>query len=298
MRGKNALAVCCASSNRSGGGNPGVGLDAGGNGSVVCRPHDSRTDRAKDSAGRLRRGRRRSGGAWRRTDERFLRAERSDVAFAHPLLAGVAQWRRAFNGLAFAADSADIERDLEQALSHFEAALVDDPAYTDAKAGVLSCLGNLYFLRRASPDKVAPLAPRIRALLKEAVATSPDHPRLLWVVGAQQRALPVEAGGGRAAARASYERGLIAARAAATDLLEPRWGEPELLMGMANLYATDTPPDNAKAEECARDALALVPYWRSLRENVLPRIQKARQSGEPASSAPSRCVAGPVTDRR
>ena len=76
-----------------------------------------------------------------------------------------------------------------------------------------------------------------------------------------------------------YQQGLAAARRAAgrsIDAIEPAWGLPELLMALAGASLRATPPDAAAAERYANEALSLVPYWRTLREGMLPRIARAQ----------------------
>ena len=192
---------------------------------------------------------------------------------------GFALWRRAFNGFADSIAAPEIERDLEKALAEFERAISLDASFVDAKAGAISCLGNLLFLRRADAESIKTLASRGRPLLEQSLAADPDNPRLLWVLGAQQLNTPPETGGGYDKALATYHKGLTAARTTrgrASDPLEPAWGLPELLMGLAGASLRATPPDVAAAERYAKEALTLVPYWRTLRDGLLPRIERAK----------------------
>jgi hypothetical protein len=110
--------------------------------------------------------------------------------------------------------------------------------------------------------------------LKTALARAPDHPRLLWVWGAQQWYQK-----DHAAAYSTYERALRLIREqrrAHADRLEPVWGEPELLMTLAWANLNRTPPDPVAAEAYATQALVLVPHWRYVRDILLPQIRKAR----------------------
>ena len=68
------------------------------------------------------------------------------------------------------------------------------------------------------------------------MATAPDNPRLLWVLGPIRWSSPPEQGGGRDKAFEIYNKGLEAARnqkRGVVDPLQPSWGEPELLMSLA-----------------------------------------------------------------
>src|SRR5258708_20729266 len=51
---------------------------------------------------------------------------------------GFALWRRALNGLNESVDAHDTERDLKQAVSEFDAAILKDPAFFDSPASARS----------------------------------------------------------------------------------------------------------------------------------------------------------------
>ncbi len=116
------------------------------------------------------------------------------------------------------------------------------------------------------------------SLLKEAAAASPDNRRLFWVQGANQWYAPPNSGGRQEVALATYAKGLDLARRAkerSADPLDPSWGEAELLMNLAFANLNRATPDLAAAEEHARAARALVPYWHYVRDILLPQIQRA-----------------------
>lgn len=190
-----------------------------------------------------------------------------------------ALWRRAQNGGTDSASADDIERDLAQARVEFEESLAFDPAFVEARIGVISCMGNLAALHAKEPDTLKTLVPPMLEMTKAALAAAPENPRLQWTVGPQRWWTPVERGGGQAAAIAAYEQGLRFARSpknAKGDPLEPSWGEAELLMSLAWSSLNKTEPDPAAAEKYAREALALVPDWRYVRDVLLPQIEKAK----------------------
>jgi hypothetical protein len=197
---------------------------------------------------------------------------------------GFALWRSALNGFNESTDLAAIEADLTQCIVDFRAALSDTPGFADVKAGAASCLVNLSFLELKKNGRPSDAA-RARfveaaTLLKEAEAAEPDNPRVLWVKGPNQWFAPPAAGGGQAAALATYERGLALARSQkrqTAEPLAPSWGEPELLMNLAFSHLNRTTPDLAAAERYAREALALVPHWHYVRDLLLPQIEKAKQ---------------------
>lgn len=190
---------------------------------------------------------------------------------------GFALWRRALNGFNESADSGDLEQDLTLALTEFEKAK-QGPDSADAKSAAASCLQNLAFLHYTHKDaaKGQELLGRSFPLLKEAEQEEPDNPRVLWVLGASQWYSPLDRGGGQAAAIATYEKGLQAARqhgSSVYDPLRPSWGEPELLMNLAWSKAHASTPDLKLAQQYANSALQLVPYWHYLRDILLPQIR-------------------------
>lgn len=116
-------------------------------------------------------------------------------------------------------------------------------------------------------------------MLKEAQAAAPENPRLLWVVGGNRWFAPPERGGGQDKAMETYEQGLEAIRknkGAASDALEPSWGEPELLMSLAWSNLNKTTPDVGAAEKYARSALDQIPYWHYVRDILSKQIQDAK----------------------
>ena len=190
---------------------------------------------------------------------------------------GFALWRRAFNGFNQNADPKDLGRDMELALAEFDEALRLDPSFVDAKVGQISCGQTLAFLHRDDPETLSAIVAKFVAIYKEAVAAHPDHPRLLWVVGAQQNYEAMRRGESREEAQATYERGLALARKQKiTDPLEPSWGEPEHLMSLAWIKLNQKPADADAAERYARQALAIVPYWSFVRDVLMKQIAAAK----------------------
>jgi hypothetical protein len=197
---------------------------------------------------------------------------------------GFALWRRALNGFNDGADPKELEEDLTQCVRDFREALVRDPAFVDAKVGAGSCLVNNSFLNlKTNRTRAGKLFADSMAILNEAFAAAPDNPRLLWVRGANQWYAPPERGGGQDVALATYERGLDLARrqkGRGADPLEPAWGEAELLTNLAFANLNRAVPDLPAAERYAESALALVPYWRYVRDILLPQIRKAKGNGK------------------
>jgi tetratricopeptide (TPR) repeat protein len=192
---------------------------------------------------------------------------------------GFALWRRALNGFNDSVERSELEQDLTQAVSEFDAAAVSDPAFVDAKVGAGSCLFNLVFLYQNDARRLREFLGRALTLLKEAETAEPTNPRLLWVLGANRWYNPPERGGGQALAIDTYERGLKAARenkSAVSDPLAPSWGEPELLMNLAWSNLNRSVPDLDAAERYARSALALIPYWHYCSDILLPQIAASR----------------------
>jgi tetratricopeptide (TPR) repeat protein len=205
---------------------------------------------------------------------------------------GFAMWRSALNGFNDSVKPGELEQNIRQAASEFQEALNKDPSFVDAKASAGSCIGLLMFLYKKNPT----LAPEfndparmreqlLKALsyLNEAEAAEPENPRVLWVLGPVRWNLPPERGGGQDKAVETYLKGLKAVsehRTTVNDPLIPSWGEPELLMSLAYSNLRRTTPDLTAAEQYARSALALVPYWHYVRDILIPQIQEARKKAK------------------
>jgi hypothetical protein len=200
---------------------------------------------------------------------------------------GFALWRRAMNGFNDGADTRELQQDMEQAVREFEDALARDSGFVDARLGMIACLQGLTFLSRDDQVKVQELATRWVQPLKDSLAAAPENPRLLWVYGGSQwYAIPglsesqiVER---QKAGLATFARGLEFARkqkGTIKDLLEPSWGEPELLMNLAWANLNARTPDIAAAERYAKEALELVPYWHYVRDILMPKIRAAKDKG-------------------
>lgn len=196
---------------------------------------------------------------------------------------GFALWRRALNGFNESVDPAELEHDLDLAVSEFKEAGVADPHFADAKVGQGSCLSNLIYLNRGNPSRLQNLIPQARQVLKEAELLTPDNPRLAWVVGpnlwyASQQDLE-----NQRKAIEIYKRGLETIRKQkddSGDILTPSWGEPELLMSLAwsNLHLKT--PDLQTARTYAQSALTLVPYWHYVKDILIPQIENAIGAAE------------------
>jgi len=203
---------------------------------------------------------------------------------------GFALWRRALNGFNESADPKELEHDLKQAVDEFDAAVSKDPGFVDAKVGAVSCLSNLLFLNQSNPARVQELVAQGVPRSKEAQAAAPENPRLLWVLGANRWVAPAERGGGQDKAMETYQKGLEAARkqkGSVADPLEPSWGEPELLTNLAWANLHRTTPDLNAAEQYARSALELVPYWHYVRDILIPQINAANAAkAKQVSDAP------------
>ena len=196
---------------------------------------------------------------------------------------GFALWRRAINGFNETPTPTDLEEDLKQAVADFKDSIARDPAFVEPKIGAGSSLGYLMFLHRKDPTLMQELLQQSSPLLKEAMATAPDNPRLLWVLGPIRWSSPPERGGGQDKAFEIYNKGLEAVRNQkrdAVDPLEPSWGEPELLMSLAWSNLNRTTPDLKAADQYAQSALKLVPYWHYVRDILMPQIQAAQAKAE------------------
>jgi tetratricopeptide (TPR) repeat protein len=191
---------------------------------------------------------------------------------------GFAMWRRAVNGFNESVNPNELEKDLNQALEEFKQSLTADPQFVESKIGIISCLGNLIFIHKNDEAKVKELIQQSSQFVKEVQAAAPDNPRFLWVLGPILFTASPEIGGGQDKAIALYNRGLEAARNSSgttTDPLDPSWGEPELLMTLAWSNLNRSEPDLNAAEQDARAALQLVPYWHYVKDVLLPQINAA-----------------------
>lgn len=192
---------------------------------------------------------------------------------------GFALWRDAINGFNESkVDPNALEQILMRAVDEFKAALASDPAFVDAKVGIISCLGYVTYIHRKEPERAKELVAQIMPLVEEAKAAAPDNPRLIWVCGPILWYTPAERGGGVDKVLENYERGLEACSKLrpSTDALEPTWGKPELLMSLAYTQLTKNPPEIEKAEGNTRAALEIVPYWHYARDMLLPQIAEAK----------------------
>lgn len=191
---------------------------------------------------------------------------------------GFALWRRTLNGFNDSADPKELARDLELATQEFKDAGAADPGFADAKVGEGSCLSNLMYLNQGNPSRLQELIPQARQVLKEAQAQAPDNPRLAWVLGPNTWYATPQNEENQKKAIDIYQRGLEAIRKqtnVSSDLLEPSWGEPELLMNLAwsNLHRNTA--DLSAARTYAQSALNLVPYWHYVRDILMPQIENA-----------------------
>ena len=212
--------------------------------------------------------------------------ERPTAAASIRYWQGFARWRRALNGFNDSADPKELETDLRQAVDEFGDALSRDPAFVDARIAQVSCLQSLAFLHAKEPAIVKGLVARFVPAFQESVAKAPDNPRVMWVAGMSEWYSPpgltaAQVEERHAKALATYQHALDLARRPKRpirDPLEPSWGEPELLMSLAWSALNQTTPDPEAAEDYARQALALVPYWHYVRDILLPQIQAARKA--------------------
>jgi hypothetical protein len=194
---------------------------------------------------------------------------------------GFALWRRAINGFNDATPPKELEEDLNGAIVDFNDSLTKDPSFVESKIAEGSCYGYLVYLNMKDSARMQELLQHSSPLLKDAMATDPDNPRLLWVLGPIRWSSPPERGGGQDKAFDLYNRGLeIIRKPATTDPLEPSWGEPELLMNRAWSNLNHTTPDLKAAQQDAEAALSIVPYWHYVKDILVPQIQAAQNTAQ------------------
>ncbi|MHB8218011.1 MAG: hypothetical protein ACYDDS_18210 [Candidatus Sulfotelmatobacter sp.] len=220
-----------------------------------------------------------------RTALKRLHAELAPPASTNKQLAsrvlywrGFALWRRAINGFNESVSATEQQEDLNGAITDFNDSLAQDPAFIESKIAEASCYGYLAYMSMKDPARMQEQIQHSSPLLKEAMASDPDNPRLLWVLGPIRWSSPPERGGGQDKAFDLYNRGLDVIRKtpATTDPFQPSWGEPELLMNRAWSNLHRTVPDLKAAQKDAEAALLLVPYWHYVRDILLPQIQAAQ----------------------
>jgi tetratricopeptide (TPR) repeat protein len=187
---------------------------------------------------------------------------------------GFALWRRALNTLNENPSAAAVAGDLSDAIAEFRRASALRRDFADAFSAAAHCVMAKFV--GADRSQVQTLIDELGPLLQSAAAVGPNNPRVLWVVGGSQFFTPPERGGGHDKAIETYLKALAIARTPAAgdqDPLEPRWGEPEILMALSLAHFYRKEPDPALAEKYAMDALALVPHWRYVRDILLPQIR-------------------------
>ncbi len=196
---------------------------------------------------------------------------------------GFAKWRRAINGFNVNADNADLERDLRTAMAEFEASRTADPLFTDAAVAMIGCLQNLTFIYRNDQATAGEFVKQFGTLFKELGQSDPRNPRLAWLSGGGRlymasSGLPEQRAKMLALAFETFRRGLDDARneKRPASVLEPSWGEPELLMNLAYASLNQPQPDVAAAEKYANEALALVPHWHYVKNILMPQIRAAK----------------------
>jgi hypothetical protein len=198
---------------------------------------------------------------------------------------GFARWRDGINAGNESVPPEEMEKLFLAGADEFKAALALDPAFVDAKVGLISCLGHCVYFHRNEKERAQEMVKPIYALVSEAKAAAPDNPRLIWILGPILFHTPPEKGGGLDKVIENNQRGLAICSQLKppADKLEPSWGQPELLMSLAYEYMTKDPPELDKAEKNARAALEIVPYWHYVRDILLPQIVTAKNQDKAAT---------------
>lgn len=201
---------------------------------------------------------------------------------------GFAHWRRGINGFSETPPAADVAADFERCAEQMRTALARDPAFDEARGALAGCLmGQAYALGSGLRDRQAALLRQSLDLIHEMEPRAQDNPRSLWMLGGSLM-LPPEQGGDLGRAKRVFLAGLEAARREALrpgrEAWLPSWGAPENLMSLAFVHTLGTTPDPAVARAYAEGALALVPDWRFVRDQLMVRIE--RLSSAPKDARP------------
>lgn len=190
---------------------------------------------------------------------------------------GFAQWRRALNGFNETPWPPDLTQDLEQGISRFRTALVEEPGWVEPKIGIVGCSGSLLFLAGDDQDRKQKILAEFVPLLREMTAQGGDNPRALWLIGGMQLGAPPPYGGDAVKAAATLRKGLEAAQREALSsepvpAYVPAWGGAENLMNLAYLYSHSSVQNRTTALAYAEGALVAAPEWHYVRDLLLPQI--------------------------
>jgi hypothetical protein len=129
---------------------------------------------------------------------------------------GFALWRRAIIGFNESPSPNDLEEDLNGAITDFNDSLSSARRRQGRRLAKPSCFGYLAYLSMKHPAGMQDMIQHSSSFLKDAMASDPDNPGLLWVLGPIRWSSPPERGGGQDKAFDLYQRGLEAVRTCAT----------------------------------------------------------------------------------
>lgn len=182
---------------------------------------------------------------------------------------GYIDWRQ--SSLAFMAEGlAGTTALLRHAADHLLRALEAVPGFTEARLLLVIVDGGMM---NADPQRVAELAPRLRANVQQVVAEAPDNPRVKYLRAFMGFYVP-----GRT--RAEKDAALVDWRAAAEAFPrrppanEPEWGRAEAWAWLGGTLLADGKP--AEAKEALEHAIAdRKDFWWA-RDIALPQATRTR----------------------
>lgn len=187
---------------------------------------------------------------------------------------GFAGWRYATNASNNeAATRSEIAEVLRTAAGVLRTSLAKHPDDVEAKIALMGIVQMVpIFLDRGSIEQ--------RDRMKDAVDLNAElsllahnNPRFLWLRGGTHFWAPAPFGEGPDAALASYFRGIAFATAQTpTDVIDPSWGLPELVMSVAYVSAHREKPDLFVARQFLAAALRLRPDWSYVRHQLTADI--------------------------
>ncbi len=190
--------------------------------------------------------------------------------------AGFASWRQAINGANQRMPVDELKRHLERASADFAASLEAREDFADSHAAAALVEGWRIGFYGDDQARMREVIDRHRRHLERAKELDADNARVLWAAASPLMFLPPDRGGDPDRALATYERMAQVAQDPNPRSPLPDWGRAEAHMSLAYAYWRRPQSDFVAAEREARAALALVPEWAYVRDNLLPAIVQAR----------------------
>jgi hypothetical protein len=205
-------------------------------------------------------------------DQISKRSDDGNLTYVARYWSGFASWRMAINGANAGMKSEDLKINLQNAASDMYAAARMKDDFADAWAAAALINGWLCtFSMQSDPVAFRERLSLSQTLYARAASLDPNNPRVLWAKGAFRLYNPKPDVAG---AIEVYRQMLTEAEKLGVHALSPLpdWGKPEALMSLAFAQMQKKDLDSARAN--AKAALAIVPDWAYVKNNLLPLIEK------------------------